>query len=98
MTIVLCSKGYPGKYKKNLEINNLNKIKLSNFDLIFHAGTKFIDSKIISTGGRILNFTSLGNSYLNIRKKIIANLKKMKLKNSFYRKDIGWKVIKNENN
>ena len=98
MTIVLCSKGYPGNYKKNLKIDNLDKIKLSNFDHIFHAGTKVIGDKIISIGGRILNFTSLGNNFLKIRKKIIFNIRKLKLKNSFYRKDIGWKVIKNENN
>ncbi len=98
MTIVLCSKGYPGNYKKKLEIDNLDKIKLSNFDHIFHAGTKVIGDKIISIGGRILNFTSLGNNFLKIRKKIIFNIRKLKLKNSFYRKDIGWKVIKNENN
>mgnify|MGYP001392882705 CR=1 FL=1 len=98
MTIVLCSKGYPGNYKKKLEIDNLDKIKLSNFDHIFHAGTKVIGDKIISIGGRILNFTSLGNNFLKIRKKIIFKIKKIKLKNSFYRKDIGWKVIKNENN
>jgi len=98
MTIVLCSKGYPGNYKKELEIGNIHKIKLSNFDHIFHAGTKIFNDKIISTGGRILNFTSLGKNYSNIRKKIISNIKKLKLKNSFFRSDIGWKVIKNENN
>ena len=39
MTIVLCSKGYPGKYKKILKIKNINKIKLSKKDFIYHAGT-----------------------------------------------------------
>ena len=37
MTIVLCSKGYPGKYKKNSQIKNLNKVKLSKGDYIYHA-------------------------------------------------------------
>ena len=41
MTIVLCSKGYPGNYKKNKNIKNINKIKLSKNDFIYHAGTKF---------------------------------------------------------
>ena len=39
MTIVLCSKGYPGKYKKKIIIKNLNKVKLMKKDSIFHAGT-----------------------------------------------------------
>ena len=39
MTIVLCSRGYPGKYKKNFKIKKINKIKLSKKDYIYHAGT-----------------------------------------------------------
>ena len=46
-----------------------------------------------------LNVLSLGTNFKSIRKRIISNIKKLKLKGIFYRKDIGWKVInkKNEN-
>ncbi len=99
MTIVLCAKGYPGSYKKNLQIDNIDKIKLLKTDFIYHAGTKLIMNKLKSNGGRILNITSIGNNFLKIRKKIILIIKRLNFKNSFYRKDIGWKVIdKNENN
>ena len=99
MTIVLCAKGYPGSYKKNLRISNINKIKLSKKDYIYHAGTKFLGNKLVSNGGRVLNVTSIGTNFLEIRKKIISNIKKLNWKKSFYRKDIGWKVIdKNANN
>ena len=99
MTIVLCAKGYPGSYRKNLLINNINKIKLSKKDFVFHAGTKFYNNRLKSNGGRVLNITSVGNSFLEIRNRIISNIKKLNWKNGFYRKDIGWKVIKsNENN
>ena len=99
MTIVLCAKGYPGKYSKNLEIKNIKRVKLLKNDIIYHAGTKLINNKLRSNGGRILNMTTIGNSYFKIRKKIISNIKKLDLKKSFYRKDIGWKIInKNENN
>ena len=98
MTVVLCAKGYPGVYKKNLKIQNINKINLSDRDFIFHAGTKIVNNILRSNGGRVLNVSSLGNNFKFIRKKIISNIKKLKLKGSFYRKDIGWKVInKNEN-
>ena len=98
MTIVLCAKGYPGLYKKNLRINNINQIKLSKNDFIYHAGTKFINNDLRSNGGRVLNITSIGNSFLKIRKKIISNIKKLNWKGVFYRRDIGWKVVnKNEN-
>ena len=97
MTIVLCAKGYPKKYKKNLRINNIKKVKLSNTDFIFHAGTKYFNKEIRSNGGRILNISSIGDSFNKIRKKIILNIKKLNIEYSFYRKDIGWKVIdKNE--
>ena len=94
MTIVLCSKGYPGNYKKNKNINNIDKIKLSKNDFIYHAGTKLENNKILSNGGRVLNIISLGKSYLAIRKKIIKLIRKINWKAGFYRRDIGWRVIK----
>jgi phosphoribosylamine---glycine ligase len=97
MTIVLCAKGYPGSYRKNLKIHNINKIKLSKKDFIYHAGTKVINDQLRSNGGRVLNMTSIGKNFLQIRKKILINIKKLKWNAGFYRKDIGWKVInKNE--
>jgi len=98
MTIVLCSKGYPGKYKKNIRIKNLDKIRLSKKDFIFHAGTKLKDRELFSTGGRVLNISSLGSNFVKIRRKIIFIIKKINWKNGFFRKDIGWKVIKKNAN
>ena len=78
-------------------MKTLNKISKSDF--IYHAGTKMINNKIRSNGGRVLNITSIGDNFFKIRKKIIANIKKINWENGFYRSDIGWKVInKNENN
>ena len=94
MTIVLCSKGYPGYYEKNIRIENINKINQTKSDFIYHAGTKIFEKKIFSNGGRVLNIVSVGNSFRKIRNKIISNIKKLKWKHGFYRKDIGWKVIK----
>jgi len=94
MTIVLCTKGYPKSYKKNLKINNYHKIKLSKSDFIYHAGTKFLNNELISNGGRVLNVTSIGHNFSLIRKRIISLIKSLNWKNGFYRKDIGWKVIK----
>ena len=53
----------------------------------------------MSIGGRVLNFVSIGKSFIKIRNRIILNIKRLNWKYGFYRKDIGWKVInKNENN
>ncbi len=98
MTIVLCSKGYPGRYKKNKIIENINRINLSKNEYIYHAGTKLEDGILYSNGGRVLNITATGKNFLRIRKKIIKLIKRLNWNNGFFRKDIGWKAIKNENN
>ena len=93
MTIVLCSKGYPRNYKKNILVKNLNRIKLDKKNFLFHAGTILRNKDIVSVGGRVLNFTCLGKNFLQIRKRIISSIKILNWKNGFFRKDIGWKVI-----
>ena len=99
ITIVLCAKGYPGNYIKNREIKNLSLIKQDKKNQIFHAGTYIKNNKIFSNGGRVLNVTSLGKNLIDARDKSLLNLKKISWKDGFFRKDIGWKVIKkNENN
>ena len=94
LCIVLCSKGYPDKYEKNILISNLNNLDINNDDLCFHAGTALKDKKIFATGGRVLNFVSLSDRFSNARKKILNNLKILNWDKGFYRKDIGYKVIK----
>ena len=94
MTVVLCSKGYPLKYRNNIEIKNLKNLKLHKGYFIFHAGTKIDNSKILSNGGRVLNITGLGNSFLKIRNNLIKIIKKINWKDGFFRKDIGWRVIR----
>ena len=94
MTIVLCSKGYPGKIKKNKLIKGIYKLNLKRNSFIFHAGTKLINNRLVSNGGRVLNITSTGKIYRKIRNNIIKTIKMISWKNGFYRKDIGWRVIK----
>ena len=94
MTIVVCAKGYPRKYKKNIIININNKLLgLKNY-FIFHAGTKYLKGNLVSNGGRVLNVISTGDNFRKIRNNIIKVIKRINWKNGFFRKDIGWKVIK----
>jgi len=94
MTIVLCSKGYPGEIKKNKLIKNIDKLKLNENSFIFHAGTKLINNELVSNGGRVLNITSTGKIYRKIRSNIFKIIKRVNWKHGFFRKDIGWRVIK----
>ena len=93
MTIVLCSKGYPGKIKKDRLIKNLDRLKIIKNSFIFHAGTKLKNNKLVSNGGRVLNITSTGKIFKKIRKNIFKTIKMINWKHGFYRKDIGWRVI-----
>ena len=93
MCIVLCSKGYPDRYKKNIEIKNLAKIRESKNSYLFHAGTNKKGNKFYSTGGRVLNFVNISSSFLNSRNNILTLIKKLNWKNGFYRKDIGHRAI-----
>tara|TARA_A100001015_G_scaffold274158_1_gene330276 strand:- start:827 stop:2086 length:1260 start_codon:yes stop_codon:yes gene_type:complete len=93
MTIVLCSKGYPGKYTKGKIIKNINKVKNEKNSFVFHAGTKLINNKLVSNGGRVLNITSTGKIFKKIRKNIFKIIRVINWKHGFFRKDIGWRVI-----
>ena len=93
LCIVLCSKGYPDDYKKNVEIQNLDKFKDDENNFIFHAGTKIYNNKIQSIGGRVLNFVCISEDFKNSRNLSIKKIDKLKWSNGFYRKDIGHKVI-----
>ena len=93
LCVVLCSKGYPESYENNVEIRNLNKVKLDQNEFIFHAGTKKDKDKIFSNGGRVLNFVVRSDSFSNNRKKAINLINQIKWENGFFRKDIGYKVI-----
>ena len=93
LCVVLCSKGYPETFEKNVVIKNLNLINLDEKDYLFHAGTKKINNEIYATGGRVLNFVSLSDNFFDAREKIHKNLESLNWKNGYYRRDIGYKVI-----
>ena len=93
LCIVLCSKGYPENFINNVKIDNLNNLKLSSNDFIFHAGTKEEKNEILSNGGRVLNFVSLSSSFKVSRKRAIKLINQLNWKNGFFRKDIGFKII-----
>ncbi len=93
LCIVLCSKGYPDKFEKNVLLQNINKIKLNKDEYCYHAGTKLNKSEIYATGGRVLNFVSLSESFLESSTKVINSINSLNWDGGFYRKDIGHKVM-----
>lgn len=86
-TLVLASGGYPGSYPKGLEIKNLDKV--DEDIVIFHAGTKLIDNKLVTNGGRVLNICAKGNNLQEARAKVYKAAEVIDFEGKYYRKDIG---------
>jgi phosphoribosylamine--glycine ligase len=86
-TVVVVSGGYPEEFEKGKEIFGLDDTTDS---LIFHAGTKEENGKIVSNGGRVLAVTSFANSFLDATKKSYQTIEKLKFDKMNYRKDIGF--------
>jgi phosphoribosylamine---glycine ligase len=89
-TIMLVSQGYPEDYKKGFEITQLDSL---NDCLVFHAGTKTIDNKLVTNGGRVLAVTSLGNTIKEALETSNSNANKVVYEGKKFRKDIGWEFI-----
>lgn len=86
-TVMVVSCGYPEDYQKGKEIFGLNNVKDS---LVFHAGTKFENDKIITNGGRVLAITSLDTDFRLALKKSYQNIEKLQFDRMKYRRDIGF--------
>tara|TARA_Y100001970_G_C14221713_1_gene853091 strand:+ start:1453 stop:2721 length:1269 start_codon:yes stop_codon:yes gene_type:complete len=94
ITVVAASKGYPNKFKRKVEIKNINKFKNTNKKQLFHAGTiRDKNGKVYSMSGRVLNSTVISNSLKFARKKANKILEKLNWKNKYFRRDIGNKFL-----
>jgi phosphoribosylamine--glycine ligase len=93
LCVVMCSKGYPGEYVNNVEIKNLDELALADNEFIFHAGTILKDNRLLSNGGRVLNFVSKSKNFKESRNNVLNLIRKLNWKNGHYRKDIGFRVI-----
>jgi phosphoribosylamine--glycine ligase len=86
-TIMLVSGGYPEDYEKGKVISGIEKVQDA---LVFHAGTKTDNDKIVSNGGRVLAITSFGIGYQEAIKKSYQNIEKLHFDKMYFRKDIGF--------
>lgn len=89
-TVMMVSGGYPEDYEKGKEIFGLGNVKDS---LIFHAGTKLENSKVITNGGRVLAITSFGDDFQEAIKKSYQNIDKLNFDKMYFRKDIGFDLL-----
>lgn len=89
--VVVASEGYPGDYKKGVQLKGLDQIEAD----VFHAGTRLNeDGRFVTDGGRVLLVGAMGDSIETARKQVYAELEKLKCEGVFYRGDIGFKALK----
>ncbi len=86
-TIMMVSGGYPEEYVNGKVISGIETVTDS---IVFHAGTKKDNDKIITNGGRVLAVTSLGENFEEAIKKSYQNIEKLHFDTMYYRKDIGF--------
>ncbi|MBI5196338.1 MAG: phosphoribosylamine--glycine ligase [Nitrospirae bacterium] len=93
--VVIASKGYPDAYEKGKVITGLDALKDNDNTVVFHAGTSSADGKIVTSGGRVLGVTALGEDIQTAKKNAYKAIEKIHFDGMHYRKDIGDKAIKN---
>lgn len=87
VTVMLVSGGYPEAYEKGKEITGTNDVHDS---ILFHAGAKSEEEKIVTSGGRVMAVTSYGNDYNEALKKSYQSIGKLNFDKMYYRKDLGF--------
>jgi len=87
LCVILASGGYPQEYTKGHEITGINNC--TKDVLIFHGGTKLVNNKIVTDGGRVLAITTIAENIEKAREKIYSSIEKINFRNMQYRTDIG---------
>ena len=86
-TVMLVSQGYPGDYEKGKEITGVPDVKGS---IVFHAGTKLADGKVVTNGGRVIAVSSFGKTMREALAQSYENVAKIHFDGMNFRRDIGF--------
>ncbi|MDX7992171.1 phosphoribosylamine--glycine ligase [Xenorhabdus littoralis] len=90
--LVLAAGGYPANYAKGDVIRGLTQ-ETNADEKVFHAGTAFKDKEVVTSGGRVLCVTALGNDIADAQKKAYLGAEQINWEGCFYRNDIGYRAI-----
>ncbi|RFB78829.1 phosphoribosylamine--glycine ligase [Methylovirgula sp. 4M-Z18] len=93
LTVVMAAENYPGTPKKGTQIKGVEQAAAEPDVVIFHAGTKLEDGKLIANGGRVLNVTALGQNAAEAQAKAYRAVDRIDWPGGFCRRDIGWRAI-----
>jgi len=91
--VVMASKGYPGSYEKNMVIHGLDKVAEMEDVFVFHAGTARAGEEIVTSGGRVLGVTGLGEGVKEAIERTYSAVKKIHWEGVYCRTDIGKRAL-----
>jgi phosphoribosylamine---glycine ligase len=94
LCVVATSKGYPGKYTTGVPITGIEQADSMPDVKVFHSGTKLLNGKLATDGGRVLGVTALGNTFADARRRAYAAMDLIKFEGMHFRKDIGYQALK----
>ena len=95
---MMASKGYPGEYNKGTAIRNIAIAEKIDGVEVFHAGTKDNNGEVVANGGRVLSITCREQTLELARKKVYKAISLIDWSDGFYRSDIGYRGLKQNNN
>ena len=92
--VVMASKGYPGEYEKGKIIDGLNEVSRMKDTFVFHAATALKEGSTVTSGGRVLGITGLGEGIQKAIERTYQAVEKVSWEGVHYRKDIGFKALR----
>ena len=92
--VVMASGGYPGDYQKGVEITGLDRAAETDDVMVFHAGTRDAGGRIVTSGGRVLCVTALGETVAEAKIRAYEAVAKIRFKGAQYRTDISDKALR----
>jgi phosphoribosylamine--glycine ligase len=92
--VVIASGGYPGEYEKGFEISGIEEADALDGVTVYHAGTALAESGFVTSGGRVLNVTALGEDFQSARDRAYEAVGLIQWDGAFHRSDIGAKAAR----
>jgi phosphoribosylamine---glycine ligase len=94
LCVVMAAKGYPGSYPKGMEIKGIEAAENVPGVKVFQAGTKLVDGRTLTSGGRVLGVTALGADLAQAREAAYNAVERIDYENKYFRRDIGAKGLR----
>lgn len=94
LTVVMAAQGYPGRYSKGSEIRGLAVCPEDSHHMVFHAGTRNDQGRVLADGGRVLNVTARAETLAGAAERAYAMVAKIDWPEGFCRPDIGWRALR----